>query len=234
MKKTIIISFLLLRIIVFSQSSTSPILKSENKDFDLFGWIKPDSILTSKTCVKVAPLSLLGIYVGPSIRMGIEQRIKKDWAIYNEFGYFFYNTKGAIAKLEIKNYLNNFHRSVGNYVSVELSYKYQEYETTDTISKIDYQTLQIIKFEKNYSVTKHAECLTIKYGWLTVYKYRIIVDAFIGIGARFKQGKNTLSVDENANIKSSSDYGPNVFTNTAGNYIYPNIDIGVKFGYKLR
>ena len=194
---------------------------------------KPDSVVDSKLCLKFAPLSILGIYTGPSIRLGAEYKLKDTWSLYNELGYFIGN-RGGIAKFELKHYLDDWDKNVGTYVSAELTYKYQHYQTSDTIAKINQANLQIIRYEKNYSVTKHVECLTIKYGVMKVYKYGILFDAFVGLGIRLKQATSSLSYDENQNIKHSSDYGPNVLTNKAGNSIYPNIDLGVKIGYRIK
>jgi hypothetical protein len=65
-----------------------------------------------------------------------------------------------------------------------------------------------------------------------VYKSGLTIDLFAGAGIRLRQGCNNLSKDEN--IKSSSDYGPNVFTNYAGRMIFPNVDIGVKIGFGMK
>jgi hypothetical protein len=220
--------------IVCGQNDSVSKVKWYDKDISLSRWIMPDSVVDSRICVKIAPLSLLGIYVGPSIRAGVEYRVKENWSIYNELGCFFKYTQGALAKIEIKHYLTFSNRNVGNYVSAELYYKYQQYQATDTIAKINQANLQITRYEKNYSVTKHVECLTIKYGVMNVCKFGIVIDAFVGLGVRLKQGSNTLTDDENQNIKHSSDYGPNVITNQAGFKVYPNFDAGVKIGYRIK
>lgn len=232
MKTTILIILLVSTNIICGQNDSNKV-KWYDKDISLTKWLIPDTIVDSKFCLKFAPLSLLGIYTGPSIRLGAEYKLKDTWSLYNELGYFIGN-RGGIAKFELKHYLDDWEKNVGTYVSAELTYKYQHYQTSDTIAKINQSNLQITKYEKNYSVTKHVECLTIKYGVMKVYKYGILIDAFVGLGIRIKQATSSLTYEENQNIKHSSDYGPNVFTNQAGNKIYPNIDLGVKIGYRIK
>jgi hypothetical protein len=184
----------------------------------------------TRLCVKFAPLSLLGIYTGPSLRLGVEYKIKDSWSLYNEFGYFFADKRGALLKLELKHYLYDFDnndRNSGGYLSGELYYKYQYFNASDSIEILP-------KYEKDYSVSKHVECLTLKLGYMKVYRCGIVVDMFCGLGVRVKQAQNTLTSEENAHIAHSSDYGPNVFVNEAGNKVYPNIDLGVKVGYRFR
>lgn len=233
MRTTILILLLVSTNIICGQKDTAKV-KWYDKDIHLFKWLIPDSIINSKVCVKIAPLSILGIYTGPSIRAGIEYKIKDNWSLYNELGYFFLTTQGALTKLELKHYLTNSSENVGNYISGELYYKYQQYQATDSIGKIDLSNLQATKYEKNYSVNKHVECLTIKYGKMTVYKFGIVIDAFVGLGIRLRQGENTLTKDENEHIMHSSDYGPNVITNRAGFKVFPNLDAGVKIGYRIK
>ncbi len=183
-----------------------------------------------KLCVKFAPLSLLGIYAGPSIRLGAEFKVMDNWSLYHEFGYFFAYKHGALTKLELKHYFEDQDEpdvNSGGYLSGELYYKYQYFDASDSIQIAP-------KYEKTYSVSKHVECFTLKYGYMKVYPCGIVVDLFAGIGIRVKQAKNTLTADENEHIEHSTDYGPNVFTNEAGNKVYPNIDLGVKVGYRFR
>ena len=232
MRSIPLIILLLSAKLLFSQ--TSPVIKKKWYNKSFYELVNKDSLTEPHVCIKVAPLSLLGIYTGPSIRGGIDFKIKDNWAIYHEYGYFLGN-RGVITKLEFKCYLSDEPKhSFGNYVSAELSYKYQSYSTSDSISKVDSGNNFITRYDKEYTVTKHVECLTIKIGNMKVYRAGIVVDAFIGAGVRVKQAQNSLTSEENEHIQHSSDYGPNVFTNEAGFKVYPNIDIGVKIGYRIK
>lgn len=218
---------------LFGQKDSTSKLKWYEKDHPLFGWLIPDSTVNSLICVKIAPLSNLGIYTGPSFRAGVEYKVKNKVSFYNEFGWFYLYGQGGLTKFEIKKYLNHSDLNVGNYLSVELFYKYQQYNTSDTIGFIN-SSNSVTKYNKDYFVSKNVECLTIKYGSMIVLKYGIVVDFFVGLGIRLKQSHNTLTSDENKHIQNSSDYGPNQITNYAGNNIYPNIDAGIKIGYCFR
>lgn len=142
-----------------------------------------------KLCIKAAPLSLLGIYAGPSARLGVEFKIKDNWSLYHEVGYFFAYKHGALTKLELKHYFryqDEPDENSGGYLSAELYYKYQYFDATDSIQILP-------KYEKEYSISKHVECLTIKFGYMKIYPFGIVVDMFAGIGVRVKQAKNTLT-----------------------------------------
>jgi hypothetical protein len=43
--------------------------------------------------------------------------------------------------------------------------------------------------------------------YLTVYKFGIVIDAFGGLGIRFKQAENTLSKEGNENICTPTSMG---------------------------
>jgi hypothetical protein len=180
---------------------------------------------------KVAPVSLLNGYDGPSARGGVEYKLKGNFNLYNELGYFFYNT-GVITKIELKKYMTGMYaesciKSSRNYISFEFVFKRQEYGTGDSI---------FVQggghYYKDFNVRKSVECLNVKVGTLMVYKGGLTIDLFMGAGLRLRQGCNNLN--KNENIQSSSDYGPNVFTNYAGRMIFPNVDIGVKIGFGMK
>jgi hypothetical protein len=63
-------------------------------------------------CVKIAPLAILDIYNGMSPRIGIEYKLKHNYALYNEIGTYFpnpngmHNNRGILGKLEFKWYVN--------------------------------------------------------------------------------------------------------------------------------
>ncbi len=181
--------------------------------------------------IKAAPFSLLNPYDGPSARLGIEYKVKRDVNLYNEVGYFFINT-GAITKVELRKYLNNLEvescvMSSREYLSFEFAFKRQEYKAGDSV-----YVNPGIYYYKDFSVRKSVECFTVKYGTLFVYKSGLTIDLFIGAGIRMRQGCNSLNKEEN--IKSSSDYGPNVAVNYAGRMIFPNVDIGLKIGFGVK
>lgn len=187
----------------------------------------PDNI------IKAAPLSLLNGYDGPSARIGMEYKLKDNYYLYNELGYFFIHT-GALAKVELKRYVSEMYAdsrimSSREYVSFEFFFKRQEYGTGDSINVMNGPN-----YYKDFNVRKSVECFTVKYGTLFVYKGGLTIDLFMGAGIRLRQGCNSLTKEENYNIKSSSDYGPNIFTNFSCHSVFPNVDIGVKIGFRAK
>lgn len=189
--------------------------------------------IDNKLCFKLAPLSLIDPYSGSSIRIGTEYKLKGRTSLYNEIGTYFpsfnglKNNNGIILKTEFKFYFNHDAMTSGSYISGELFYKYQSFSTWDTIQiKPDYR--------QEYTVSKNVECFTIKFGAMEVYKNHLIFDFFIGAGVRVKQIKNTLTTDENNKIQSDGDYGTNLAIGMAGQSVYPNIDMGIKIGYRIK
>ena len=189
--------------------------------------------INNKICIKLAPLAYLDIYSGMSPRIGIEFKVKNTFAIYNEIGTYISGSnsmqvnKGILTKIEFKKYFNYDALTSGNYVSAELFYKHQSFRMTDSI-------FVKTKYEKEYSVTKDVSCLTIKYGKLYLYKYRFIVDIFVGLGLRYKNSTSTLTSEENKHIVPVGDYHLNLFVSEAGKFFYPNFDAGVKIGYRIK
>ena len=186
-----------------------------------------------KVCIKIAPLALYDIYSGMSPRIGVEYKLKKTFALYNEIGTYIsgpnsmQNNKGILTKIEFKKYLNRNNLNSGTYLSAELFYKHQSFRMIDSISVTT-------KYEKEFNVTKDVGCFTIKYGKLFVFKYNFIVDAFAGFGLRYKVSRSTLTEEENKHFIPNGDYGFNVPVNEAGRYFYPNIDLGVKIGFSVK
>lgn len=227
MKKLLTILFVAVITLTNANSDSTKVMKKETAEKKF-----PVQTMT-RFIIKAAPLAILNGYDGPSARIGIEYKLNNEWNLYNEAGYFFIHT-GALAKVEFKKYLSGMYAdskfmSSREYVSFEFFYKRQEYRTGDSIYVANGPN-----YYKDFNVKKSVECFTIKYGNLFVYKGGLTVDFFIGAGIRFRQGCNTLSEEENYNIKSSSDYGPNIFTNFGCRSVFPNVDIGVKIGFGVK
>lgn len=167
-------------------------------------------------------------------RAGIEYKLKKNYALYHEVGTYFpnangmSNNKGIIVRCELKRYLNREGLTSGHYLSAELFYKYQYYGTSDSIHGVP-------DYSRNYFVSKNVGCLSLKYGFMLVCKHRIILEGFAGIGVRYKVAHSSLTTDENDNLMSSDDsYNINLALNKAGTSVTPNVNVGVKIGYRLK
>ena len=190
------------------------------------------------TFLKFETTSLLPIYTGTSFRFGVEIKGDKKFGNYFELGYYpnfygAYHVRGGIARWEVKRYdrrgqyQESKHHWNLTYTSLEVFVKSESYNTYDSIRPYP-------MIEKFYSVSTNLACLNLQFGTVDVYTSGIILDTHVGIGLRVKHTTNSLSREENENIESSSDYGPNVFTHTAGNFIYPNLNFGIKIGYWIK
>ena len=168
-----------------------------------------------------------------SPRIGIEYKIQNTFSMYNEIGTYIsgpnsmQNNTGLLSKTEFKKYFNTNGFTNGNYFAIEFFYKHQKFRLTDSISLNT-------KYEKEYSVEKGVTCLTIKYGQLSAFKYRFIVDVFIGLGIRYKVSATSLTTEENKHIVPVGDYHFNLFVGEEGKFVYPNFDAGVKIGYRIK
>ena len=169
--------------------------------FPRLTWAQLDmDSINSEFAIFIEPLSILPTYSGSSLRVGTEYKLKKKWSMYNELGYYvnYINeanypkrVKGYTTKIELKHYRINVNQASGRYISLEFFLKNQNYIATDTIHN------GLIRYGKEYSVSKNVEALSIKYGKLKVYKFGLVIDSYIGVGVRFKQTENSLTEEEN-------------------------------------
>jgi len=233
MRTTILIIFIISTNIICGQkNSTTSKSKFLNWLDEPWAWLVPKQEIDSKICIKLSPLSFIDIYNGTTARIGVEYKLKYNYSIYNEIGTFIpsENNKnsGILARCEFKSYLNNDDIINGPYVSVELFYKNQSYNTTDSIRST-------INYSKDYTVSKNVGCITIKYGFMQVCKYRFVIDGYVGLGIKGKIVNSSLTEEENNNIMSSDDsYNINLLVSQDGTFIRPNVDIGFKIGYRIK
>lgn len=196
-----------------------------------------DSLSENKLCLKIAPFSMIDSYNGSSLRLGFETKLKNNFATHIELGTFFphsfinsfwfRNNKGLLFKAELKRYLNKKSITSGLYNSIELFYKYQLYNTSDSINISP-------NYYKDYTVNKNVYCASLKFGELIVYKSGFVIDISVGLGVRYKHANSTLSYQENENILGVGDNSTNILSNKAGKFVHPNVVFGIKFGYRLK
>ncbi|MFI5151133.1 MAG: hypothetical protein ACHQRM_15480 [Bacteroidia bacterium] len=198
-----------------------------------------DSIFDSRFMLKFAPIALLEPFSGPCFRLGAEWKYKSNISAGIECGAYFpfpydpiwsYINSGFTTKLEMKYYRNKEQQCGGGYYSLELFYKYQAYPTSDSINL----TMTSHPYPRDYWVYKNITCLTFKWGKTMLWGKHLITDVYFGLGVRYHYAVNGLSAEENQHIKSSSDYGPNIMESMAGSIWYPNVDMGVKIGYRIK
>lgn len=204
--------------------------------FQSFGQDSLSQTTPCKLCFKVLPLIILDPYSGSSIRFGSEWKVKKNFAMNTELGFFtpksillsdvLKNNKGFTIRAEFKFYRNYYYYE-GEYFSFDLFYKHQSFSTSDTINLGT-------KYLKEYSLVKNVFAINFNYGIVNVYYDKFIVEFCVGGGVRLKMFDSGLSPEENDHIVRESDYSTNVFNHKEGQMFAPNIVIGVKFGYKFK
>lgn len=182
--------------------------------------------------LKFAPVALLDPWNGPTVKIGTEINNEGGNAIYFELGTFFsdktthLNNKGILARTEFKHYIDGEYTNCGAYLSLELFYKHQSYQTHDSIELTP-------NYRKDYSLNKNVAALTFKLGYMAPLGSTFNLEIFLGLGVRIKNATSTLTADENDHIKAVADYGPNQLANVAGHFVLPNVLVGMKFAFGL-
>lgn len=207
--------------------------------FAQFGFGQTDSLTDNTFCIKVSPLSLIDPYGGNSYRLGAEFKIFGNYAFSAEGGGYiangltgFTNAHGFIVKPELKLYLNKQHKTEGKFVSIEYQYKNILFDYSDSIS-----IPQTPTYDKKYTIQKNINCMTLKYGELFTCgaKNRLVMEWHAGLGIRMVNGRSDLTPEEEAGIYRPGDNSViYALITQLGNYTLPNIDLGIKIGYRFK
>ncbi len=186
----------------------------------------------TKFAVKIDPLAMIDVFSCPSYRLGLEFQLYKNVSISLEGGGYlrvsplFKNVTGYTLKTEAKMYLNKINRST--YVSLEYFYKDQSYLVTQGIR------VNGIVLPKDYTMQKYINSATLKYGYVKYVGERFFFDLFCGLGIRFKNvdciGLTPYEIQHRVGT-SESEFG--YFRDLYGFSVLPNIDAGVKIGYRF-
>jgi hypothetical protein len=195
---------------------------------------EPDTVADPHLIVKIPVTSCLDLFGGLAYRAAAEFRLSEDFAVSLEVGkYYSYpgslsSIKGGLGKLELKYYLEG-DAPWGDYISAEYMYKNTTFNFTDSFA-IPHKP----RFEKEYTIHKEISCLTFKYGNLSVYKKRWIVEWYFGLGLRYySKAYNNLSDDENEYMLTGEGHGDLVADGirfTGPPKVLPNLVAGVKLG----
>lgn len=182
--------------------------------------------------VRLAPLSLLDSYNGPSYKLGIEFQTDLRWAFTTDFGgYFrnfnwFRNYSGFNFDFGIRHYLKNENSRKKYYLSLNTFYKEQGFDYSDSFQSV-------ITYHTNYHTQKYVSCINLNFGKILSFKNRLEVDLFAGVGIRFKKVNSSLSLDELETGIEYSDSQSLYFLVTPGKFIYPNINLGLRCGFRV-
>ncbi|MBL4756034.1 MAG: hypothetical protein JKY52_20875 [Flavobacteriales bacterium] len=210
------IGLLLISRIAFGQSNEAPDIK----------W----SITTS-------PFSILGVYNGSLVNLGIEIKLKDNLSSYSEFGFynstpvfqFIMNQQGFIMKEAIKFYTDKQKLfGQGGYISMELGYSKSTYLRTDSIA-----VNQTPTYAKTYSISRKFAGISVHIGARKQLGSRIIIDFYTGAGIRLNMVKCNLSNSE-ARFRELGDWtNPSNFIEKCGTHIIPKFYLGLNVGYRL-
>lgn len=191
-----------------------------------------DSEINNRFNIRIAPLSLIDFYNGSSYKLGFEAQPIKRFSITGDFGGYFKqfnarkNYTGFNIDLGIRYYLNRNKLNQGNYLSINYFYKDQGFDYHDSI-----QANPV--YYSEYRTQKYVTCVNINYGWLKIYKNRLVIDFFAGIGIRYKKVNTTLALQELEKGQEYSDSQSLYFLVTPGKFIYPNINLGMRIGLRI-
>ena len=224
MKKIILLLLILFSKVIFSQE-----IRNEWKE-DLKLW------------VNTAPLALIDAFAGPSYRLGFEFKLYRNVSLSLEAGkYYSYDVKGGLAlpqkgihgfiiRPEIKFYLNDEKNTLGNYIAIEYLHKEITFNYTDSIA-----IKPMPKYEKTYTIYKAINCFSFKYGEVSIIKKHFVFEWYVGAGIRIAKGNTTLTSDEEAHILAGENHGDIIGAGQRSpTYILPNLNFGIKLGYKIK
>ena len=202
-----------------------------------------------KLAVSISPLSLIDYSDGSSIRVSVDARVHNQFSFSAEAGtytsmanYFSYrqNPRGFIIKPCLKFYWRRKKQIAdpgsevnSRYLAIEYQYKQQSYQLTDSISLPVTGT-----YRKDYAATKSVNCISLKYGLLfTSPDSRFFYELYGGIGIRFSNASSTLTDDEYKGLLRGEGHHNSTVAGYSsremGNYVYPDLLLGVKVGLRV-
>lgn len=191
-----------------------------------------DSTVNNRLNVRIAPISLIDFYNGSCYKIGFEVQPLPRFSITSDFGGYFRNFNvwknfsGFNIDIGLRYYLNRYSVKQRHYLSLNYFYKDQGFNYHDSI-------LTIPAYYQDYRTQKYVTCVNVNFGWLKIYKKRIVLDLFAGLGIRYKKVNSTIDIQE---IKKGKEYGDSqslYFLVTPGRFLYPNINMGMRIGLRI-
>ncbi len=195
-----------------------------------------------KLWINTPPLALIDMFAGPSYRLGFEFKLHRNVSLSLEAGkYYSYDVKGGLAlpqegihgfiiRPEIKFYLNDEKKTIGNYIALEYLHKEITFNYSDSIAIKPMPT-----YEKTYTIYKAINCFSFKYGEVSIIKKHFVFEWYVGAGIRIAKGNTNLTDDEQTHILTGEHHGDIIGGGQrAPTYILPNLNFGIKLGYKIK
>ncbi|MEY4835135.1 MAG: hypothetical protein RI980_1250 [Bacteroidota bacterium] len=202
-----------------------------------FCFSQRNTLVRENFSVTISPLSLIDVFDGSSIRIGADMRLTNNVRFSFEAGSYYkelttYKIKpiGFIIKPEIKFCVIT--KSENNqYLGIEYQYKEQAYDFKDSIS-INHGD----NFEKQYSIKRKMNCISLKYSCVEKISKKITFEYFGGFGIRFLRSSNNLTKEENEGILDDEIHGgtqAEYQIRPIGKINTVNFIAGIKLGYIL-
>lgn len=192
-----------------------------------------------KLFVTIAPLSLIDINDGSSVRLGLEKQVFNRLFAHVETGFYLGNLKlykinprGHIFKAGIDysiKYEKYGDEEKYNYVGFEYQYKDQDFEFVDSLE------INSVRFEKQYPINRKMNCFSIKYG-TKIVSAKLFFDLYVGLGIRYMNSSSNLTEEEVNGLIRDDGSGYNQidsFNASTGKFTTPNFILGFKFGYSF-
>lgn len=193
--------------------------------------IKKPYILT------VAPLSLIDLYDGASLRPGIEILLRGQFAIGFESGVYLpylnatkIRPHGFIMRFSLKHYFTKNDLLTGRYVEGEYFFKDQDYIFKD-IFEVENQ-----RYEKHYAMKRKINGVSLRYGKVLLLGKGFRLDYYVGIGIRYLNSKSDLTEVESDAILTGTDGDCTLqedIIRKTGHFWHPNFLLGIKIGFEL-
>jgi hypothetical protein len=192
------------------------------------------TIFENYLCFKTSPLAFIDPYGSFSYRVGVEFKLIRNTAFSIEVGKYYgllgksavkLHPDGYIIRPELKWYIPKFVYS-SSYVSLDFFFKKIDFGFTDSIHLNGAPT-----YETEYTIFKEVYGINIRGGAMVVGR-KMIAEMYMGAGVRIIKGYNSLQPEENDHILHGEGSGGIISDGQRLVHgIWPNITIGVKFGY---
>lgn len=190
------------------------------------------STVVNNFSIRLSPLSLIDFYNGSSYKLGFEKKLFYATSIYGDFGgYFknfngFENFTGYNLDLGLRYYISKKEINQGSYISINYFHKNQGFDYIDTA--LFKQTS-----ETEYRIQKKINCVNLNFGYVHVFKNRLVLDVIGGLGVRYRNATSSLPIQYFDQIIESTDSQSLYFILKPGNSIWMNFNVRFKIAYRI-
>lgn len=199
--------------------------------------VQAQEIAKKPYVLSLAPLSLVDIYDGASLRPGIEIPLNDKLAFGLESGIYLpylNETKmrphGYLIRPSLKYYFAKKGERTNKYIEGDYFFKDQDYNIRDSLEVGD------LRFSKRYAMQRKIHALSVRYGKVVSLGKKYRLDYYAGIGVRYIDSKSDLTEAESDAILTGSDGDCTLqqdIIRKTGYLWQPNFLLGLKIGFEL-